>query len=62
MQAWIKSVTGAEFHDFAGSIVVHAMGGWLALPAVLLLGARSNRYRTDGSGHAVIAAHPPSTR
>ena len=60
VQAWIKSVTGAEFHDFAGSIVVHAMGGWLALPAVLLLGARSNRYRTDGSGRAVIAAHPPS--
>ena len=60
VQVWIKSVTGAEFHDFAGSIVVHAMGGWLALPAVLLLGARSNRYRTDGSGRAVIAAHPPS--
>ena len=56
IQAWIKSVTGAEFHDFAGSIVVHAMGGWLALPAVLLLGARSNRYRKDGA----ISAHPPS--
>ena len=56
IQAWIKSVTGVEFHDFAGSIVVHAVGGWLALPAVLLLGARSNRYRKDGS----ISAHPPS--
>jgi ammonium transporter, Amt family len=56
VQAWLKSMTGAEFHDFAGSVVVHAMGGWLALPAVLLLGARSNRYRKDGA----ISAHPPS--
>ena len=56
VQAWLKAATGAEFHDFAGSVVVHAMGGWLALPAVLLLGARSNRYRKDGA----ISAHPPS--
>ena len=56
VQAWIKSLTGAEFHDFAGSIVVHALGGWLALPAVILLGARSNRYRKDGA----MSAHPPS--
>jgi ammonium transporter, Amt family len=57
VQAWIKSLTGDEFHDFAGSIVVHAVGGWLALPAVILLGARSNRYRRDGA----ISAHPPSS-
>ena len=56
VQAWIKALTGAEFHDFAGSIVVHAVGGWLALPAVILLGARSNRYRKDGA----VSAHPPS--
>src|SRR4051812_28675395 len=56
IRAWIKSATGAEFHDFAGSVVVHAMGGWIALPAVLLLGARYNRYRKDGA----ISAHPPS--
>ena len=56
VQAWIKATTGEEFHDFAGSVVVHAVGGWLALPAVLLLGARANRYRKDGS----ISAHPPS--
>lgn len=56
VQSWIKSLTGAEFHDFAGSVVVHAMGGWLALPAVILLGARSNRYRKDGA----MSAHPPS--
>jgi Amt family ammonium transporter len=57
VQAWIKNLTGAEFHDFAGSVVVHAVGGWIALPAVILLGARSNRYRKDGG----ISAHPPSS-
>jgi Amt family ammonium transporter len=57
VQAWIKAVTGDEFHDFAGSVVVHAMGGWIALPAVVLLGARYNRYRKDG----VVSAHPPSS-
>ncbi|MFZ2737361.1 MAG: ammonium transporter [Burkholderiaceae bacterium] len=57
IQAWIKALTGEEFHDFAGSVVVHAVGGWIALPAVILLGARSNRYRKDGA----ISAHPPSS-
>ncbi len=56
IQAWLKALTGDEFHDFAGSVVVHALGGWIALPAVLLVGARSNRYRKDGA----ISAHPPS--
>jgi Amt family ammonium transporter len=56
IQDWIKAVTGHDFHDFAGSVVVHALGGWLALPAVVLLGARRNRYRKDGA----ISAHPPS--
>ncbi len=57
VQAWIKALTGEEFHDFAGSVVVHAVGGWIALPAVLLLGARYNRYRKDGA----MSAHPPSS-
>lgn len=57
VQAWLKATFGAEFHDFAGSVVVHAMGGWIALPAVLLLGARHGRYSKSGS----IAAHPPSS-
>jgi Amt family ammonium transporter len=57
VQAWLLAHTGAEFHDFAGSVVVHAIGGWVALGAVLLLGARSNRYRKDGA----ISAHPPSS-
>ena len=57
VQAWLKGAFGAEFHDFAGSVVVHAVGGWIALAAVLLLGARSNRYRKDGA----MSALPPSS-
>jgi Amt family ammonium transporter len=57
VQAWMKASFGAEFHDFAGSMVVHALGGWIGLVAVLLLGARSNRYRKDGA----MSAHPPSS-
>jgi Amt family ammonium transporter len=57
IQAGLNSLFGAEFHDFAGSVVVHAFGGWAALPAVLLLGARRGRYTRDGA----IAAHPPSS-
>ncbi|MBK9362006.1 MAG: ammonium transporter [Rubrivivax sp.] len=57
LQGWIKALTGFEFHDFAGSVVVHAMGGWIGLVAVLLLGARHNRYRKDGA----MSAHPPSS-
>ena len=57
LQHWLKAATGEEFHDFAGSVVVHTVGGWIALAAVLLLGARRNRYRRDGG----IAAHPPSS-
>ncbi len=57
IQAWLKASFGEEFHDFAGSVVVHAMGGWIALPAVLLLGARHGRYTKEGR----ISAHPPSS-
>jgi len=57
IQAWIKEFTGEEFHDFAGSVVVHAVGGWIALPAIILLGARRGRYTKEGQ----ISAHPPSS-
>lgn len=56
IQATLEHTFGAPFHDFAGSVVVHAVGGWAALPAVLLLGARRGRYGKDGR----ISAHPPS--
>ncbi|MFB4392939.1 MULTISPECIES: ammonium transporter [unclassified Pseudomonas] len=55
-QAWLEARFGAPFHDFAGSVVVHAMGGWLAFAAVLLLGERRGRYR-DGR----LVAFAPSS-
>ncbi|TCK09586.1 ammonium transporter [Marinobacterium mangrovicola] len=54
-QAWLEVSFGAPFHDFAGSVVVHAVGGWIALVAVLLLGIRRGRYRGDR-----LVAFPPS--
>lgn len=57
LQDWLTQTFGFAFHDFAGSVVVHAVGGWIALAAVLLLGARRGRYGNDGR----IAAHPPSS-
>lgn len=57
IQDWLEAQFGARFHDFAGSIVVHAMGGWLGLAAVLVLGARRGRYGKDGT----MSAHPPSS-
>ena len=47
-QDWFAATFGAPFHDFAGSVVVHAVGGWLALAAVLRLGARTGRYGPHG--------------
>jgi Amt family ammonium transporter len=57
IQDWLNTTFGAEFHDFAGSVVVHAVGGWIGLAAVLLLGARRGRYNKEGR----ISAHPPSS-
>jgi Amt family ammonium transporter len=55
-QAWLTQQLGAAFHDYAGSMVVHGMGGWIAIAAVWLLGARHGRYGKNGE----IFAHPPS--
>ncbi len=57
IQDWLHATFGAEFHDFAGSVVVHAVGGWIGLAAVLLLGARRGRYNKEGR----VSAHPPSS-
>ncbi len=57
IQDWLLANYGAKFHDFAGSVVVHAVGGWIALAAVLLLGARRGRYNKQGQ----LSAHPPSS-
>jgi ammonium transporter, Amt family len=57
VQAWLEGHFGAGFHDFAGSVVVHAVGGWIGLGAVILLGPRRGRYHRDGG----ISSHPPSS-
>lgn len=56
-QDWMAATFGAPFHDFAGSVVVHGVGGWLALGAVMLLGVRNGRYGKNGR----MASHPPSS-
>ena len=55
IQSWFEQNFGAAFHDFAGSVVVHGCGGWLALVAVIFLGVRNGRYR-EGK----LIAFPPS--
>lgn len=47
IQAWLEETTGAAFHDFAGSVVVHGVGGWLALVAVYFLGLRMGRIKDN---------------
>ncbi|WP_320819206.1 ammonium transporter [Thalassolituus sp.] len=54
-QDWLQTTFGASFHDFAGSVVVHSVGGWIAFAAVFLLGSRKGRYR-DGR----VVAFAPS--
>ncbi len=58
LQNLFKSIGGAEFHDYAGSVVVHSIGGWLALPAVLILGARKGRY-SHGKSHPLPVSNIP---
>lgn len=58
LQNWFKTIGGAEFHDYAGSVVVHSIGGWLALPAIMLLGPRMGRY-LRGKSHPVPVSNIP---
>ncbi len=58
-QAWLAANFGAEFHDFAGSVVVHGMGGFLAVGAVVMIGARKGRYNRDGSVNAILPSNIP---
>ncbi|MCZ2720593.1 ammonium transporter [Marinomonas sp. 15G1-11] len=44
-QSWLETQFGEGFHDFAGAVVVHGVGGWVAFAAILLLGSRTGRYR-----------------
>ncbi len=49
-QGWIEAL---GFHDFAGSTVVHSVGGWLALAGAIMLGPRIGKYRHDGKANPI---------
>lgn len=48
-----------DLNDFAGSTVIHSVGGWAALAAIILLGARKGKYTKDGRIRAVPASNIP---
>ena len=55
-QGWLEAL---GFHDFAGSTVVHSVGGWIALAGAMMLGPRIGKYRHDGKanpipGHSLV--------
>jgi Amt family ammonium transporter len=50
---WLADIRGTYFSDFAGSAVVHSVGGWAALVGVLFLGPRLGKYRKDGTINAI---------
>lgn len=50
---WLSDIMGTYFVDFAGSTVVHSVGGWAALVGVLFLGPRIGKYAKDGSVNAI---------
>lgn len=58
LQGVFKAIGGLEFHDYAGSVVVHSIGGWIALPAIILLGARKGRY-SHGKSHPIPVSNIP---
>ena len=47
------------FSDYAGSTLVHSVGGWAALSGALILGAREGKYMTDGRVHPIPGANLP---
>ncbi len=57
--SWLAKLTGAPFHDFAGSVVVHSMGGWLALVGAWVLGPRIGRWDSQGKSRPIPASSIP---
>ena len=57
--SWLANLAGAPFHDFAGSVVVHSMGGWLALVGVIILGPRIGRWDSQGRSRPIPVSNIP---
>lgn len=57
-QNFLELKLGAKFHDFAGSVVIHSLGGWIALPAILILGPRYGRWRQGRSQPVPVSSIP----
>ena len=51
--SFMMNTFGAVFHDFAGSAIVHSVGGVLALVGAIVLGSRHGKYDKNGKSHAI---------
>lgn len=50
----MMNLFGTTFHDFAGSTVVHSVGGWIAFVGAAVIGHRIGKYHKDGSSKAIL--------
>jgi Amt family ammonium transporter len=58
--SWLANLTGGvPFHDYAGSVVVHSMGGWIALTAIIILGPRLGRWDSEGRSRPIPVSNIP---
>jgi len=58
--SWLAGITGGiPFHDYAGSVVVHSMGGWIALAGVIVLGPRLGRWDSEGRSRPIPISNVP---
>ena len=58
--SWLTNLTGGvPFHDYAGSVVVHSMGGWIALAGVYVLGPRHGRWDSQGKSRPIPISNFP---
>lgn len=56
---WLSKLGENGFHDFAGSTVVHSVGGWAALAGCIVLGARIGKFNKDGTPNPILGHSAP---